>query len=421
MSTLSRQHPLDAPLPAEVVVGGMGRWLGYRRYPVFGGPWLRGRALVFAGPIGLMALAAGVGNGALSGNRAHGIEVGVLLFLAFMSMAFAGPLLAGWVRRRGWPERRERVAVLLAVLLGMALAWTVDRRVSDRLEETAPVKTVSVTDGVPPAPRPPGPGESRREVVLAVEPGPGVVLVNVMARLTIYFLLGGGLALIAYFGEGRRREQARQQQVLAAERGARQASELKLGVLQAQVEPHFLFNTLAAVRSVIREDPPRAEATLDALVDYLRAAIPRLRRSDDALEATLGRQLELCRAYLAVMQLRMGDRLAVEVQVDAALASLPFPPLMLISLVENAIKHGLEPKRGAGRLTISARRDGAQLEVEVRDDGVGLGELPGSGVGLANIREQLALRYGQRGRLEVRNAPGGGVLARLTVPLDGAP
>lgn len=235
-----------------------------------------------------------------------------------------------------------------------------------------------------------------------MQPGPGVVLVNALARLTIYFLLGGGLALIAYFGEGRRREQAHQQPALAAERGARQASELKLGVLQVQVEPYFLFNTLAAMRPVIREDPARAEATLDALVDYLRAAIPRLRRRDDALDAALGRQLELCRAYLAVLQLTMGDRLAVEEQVDAALASLPLPPLMLIALVENAIKHGLEPKRGAGRLTISARRDGAQLKVEVRDDGVGLGELPGSGVGLANIREQLALRYGGRGSLEVR-------------------
>jgi two-component sensor histidine kinase len=417
----TRHHPLDAPLPAEVVVGGMGRWLGYRRYPVFGGPWLRGRVLVFAGPIGLMALAAGVGNGALSGDPAHGIEVGVLLFVAFMSMAFAGPVLAGWVRRRGWPERRERPAVLLAVLLGMALAWTVDRLVSERLEATAPVKAVRTTGDAAPVPRPPTPGETRREVVLAVQPGPGVVLVNALARLTIYFLLGGGLALVGYFGEGRRREQARQRHALAAERSARQVSEMKLGVLQAQVEPHFLFNTLAAVRSVVREDPARAEATLDALVDYLRAAIPRLRRGDDALEATLGRQLELCRAYLAVMRLRMGERLAVDVQVDAALAALPFPPLMLISLVENAIKHGLEPKRGAGRLTIAARRAGGQLEVDVLDDGVGLSELPGSGVGLANIREQLALRYGGRGSLEVRNAPGGGVLARLTVPLEGTP
>lgn len=95
----TRQHPLDAPLPAEVVVGGMGRWPGCRRYPVFGGPRLRGRVLVFAGPIGLTALAAGVGNGALSGKPAYGIEVGVLLFLAFMSMGFAGPPGPGKSRR----------------------------------------------------------------------------------------------------------------------------------------------------------------------------------------------------------------------------------------------------------------------------------------------------------------------------------
>jgi sensor histidine kinase YesM len=212
---------------------------------------------------------------------------------------------------------------------------------------------------------------------------------------------------------------------------------MRLSVLAAQVEPHFLFNTLAGVRSAIVTDPARASEMIDRLSDYLRAAIPRL-RSDGGAEATLGSQLELARAYLGLMAARL-PRLGFAIDVPAELARAPFPPLMLISLAENAVKHGVEPKIGPARIEIGARRTGdGRLEVSVADDGAGFdagtaagpgadgtahgGEgrsagAAGSGLGLTNIRERLAQMYGARAALELRMRREGGVLATLTIPL----
>ena len=188
-------------------------------------------------------------------------------------------------------------------------------------------------------------------------------------------------------------------------------------VMQAQVEPHFLFNTLASVRALVRQDPAQAEATLDALVDFLRATIPKL-REDRGLHATLGQQLDLCSSYLALMQVRMGGRLTYDVRAYEALRAVPFPPSLLITLVENAIKHGIEPRPGPGRIEIDAVRDGDALRVQVRDDGAGLQPGLSTGVGLANVREQLAARYGARAAFVLSPAAEGrGVCAEIRVPL----
>jgi signal transduction histidine kinase len=187
----------------------------------------------------------------------------------------------------------------------------------------------------------------------------------------------------------------------------------RLQVLRAQVEPHFLYNSLANVQYLIRNDAPAAEAMLSALIDYLRHALPRMREAT----STLGEEVALARSYLDVLRIRMGGRLGVSVDVPPALASHPFPPLLLISLVENAIKHGLEPKPGAGQLTIAARQDGQSLHVSVRDDGVGFGSAGGTGIGLRNIRETLASLFGHSGKLTVEPGEHGGVTATIEVPL----
>jgi sensor histidine kinase YesM len=238
----------------------------------------------------------------------------------------------------------------------------------------------------------------------------------------VYAALGGGFALRAYFAEGSRLRALQHAQELESLRRAKQEGDLRLGVLQAQVEPHFLFNTLASVRSMVREEPARAEAAIDALVDYLRATIPRLRADGTSLDTPLAMQFEVCRSYLALMRARMGERLRVSIDLPPALAGAPFPPLLLLTLVENAIKHGIEPRPGPGHVWLAARRiesgGGALLEVEVGDDGAGLGAAMGHGVGLANVRAQLATRYGARAGLEVSGRAGGGVLATLRVPLE---
>jgi hypothetical protein len=158
--------------------------------------------------------------------------------------------------------------------------------------------------------------------------------------------------------------------------------------------------------------PQQGRAMLRNLIDYLRSALPQMREP----ESTLGRELALARAYLNVQQIRMGDRLRVEIGVPHDLLDASLPPMMLLTLAENAIKHGLGPKREGGTLSISARRVNDRLEVEVSDDGVGLTIGAGTGRGLSNTRARLATMFGANGALNVDNNDAGGVRAVLVLP-----
>jgi LytS/YehU family sensor histidine kinase len=193
----------------------------------------------------------------------------------------------------------------------------------------------------------------------------------------------------------------------------RKLTEAQMATLQAQVEPHFLFNTLALIGQLIETDPPEAARIHAYLIDYLRATLPQMRANGGG---TLGKQVELSRAYLAIMQARMKERLAVQFNVPDFLGSAPFPPMMLLILIENAIKHGLEPKIEGGRIEVSARVVHATLHVDVRDNGAGFNPLSDDGVGLANVRERLRLLYGASGELVIEAPPEGGTLASVRVP-----
>ena len=193
----------------------------------------------------------------------------------------------------------------------------------------------------------------------------------------------------------------------------RRLVEAQMATLQAQIEPHFLFNTLALIGQLIETDPPQAAKVHMHLIDYLRATMPQLRSSGGG---TLGRQVELSRAYLAIMQARMKDRLAVSFDVPEYLDQAPFPPMMLPTLIENAIKHGLEPKIEGGRIDVRAFLIDGKLQVDVRDNGVGFNMHAGDGVGLANIRERLHLLYGSDAELVIEAPVEGGALASIRVP-----
>ena len=196
---------------------------------------------------------------------------------------------------------------------------------------------------------------------------------------------------------------------------SKQAIEAELKLMQAQVEPHFLFNTLASVQFLAETDPPKASLMLGHLIAYLRAALPQLRSNS----STLGQESELARAYLSIMQMRMGKRLAFTIDVPEELRSHRFPPMLLMSLVENAIIHGVEPQAEGGTVRLEARRETNRLSVSVADDGRGLGESIGNGVGLTNLRGRLAALYAEeaRFRLEERSPHG----ARATVELPYEP
>ena len=193
-------------------------------------------------------------------------------------------------------------------------------------------------------------------------------------------------------------------------------------LLQAQIEPHFLFNTLASIDHLIEVDPPRASQMQKNLIALLRASMPSMRPSGQggqgAWARDLGGELAVIRPYLEILKVRMEERLATQIEVPEGLESAEFPPMMVQTLVENAIKHGLEPKPEGGTLSLKAEVRHGKLAVTVADTGLGFGKAPtaGTGVGLANIRERLALLYGRQAALSISENPGGGTRATITVP-----
>ncbi|MET3134221.1 hypothetical protein AAKU55_004516 [Oxalobacteraceae bacterium GrIS 1.11] len=204
----------------------------------------------------------------------------------------------------------------------------------------------------------------------------------------------------------------------AAERESmqRQLSEAKMQMMQAQVEPHFLFNTLASVEHLIETNPPRASAMQRSLIQYLRAVLPQMR--ENAVITNLGREVDMVQAYLNLLKMRMEERLSVVFQIPDGLRSAAFPPMMLQSMVENAIKHGLECKPEGGTLTVRAEVAHNRLRVSVTDDGLGFGAVPSdsTGLGLPTIRERLKLLHGDQASLLIAPNQPSGVCATIEVP-----
>jgi sensor histidine kinase YesM len=204
-------------------------------------------------------------------------------------------------------------------------------------------------------------------------------------------------------------------QQLADLRNAALAAELK--ALQAQVEPHFLYNTLANTRYLARHQPPRAVEMLEHLIAYLHSALPDMRSQT----STLGREFELAGHYLALMAIRFGERLQYRLDCPSDLAAAPMPPLLLMTLVENAVRHGVEPKPGTVRIAVTAVRREDMLTIVVADDGAGISETTlGSGVGLRNLRQRLQALYGTHAGFVLRRGDGGVTEAVLTLPAAAA-
>ena len=192
----------------------------------------------------------------------------------------------------------------------------------------------------------------------------------------------------------------------------RQMLEARLAALQGQIEPHFLFNTLANTRALIHQDAATAEQMLNHLIAYLRAAMPDMRLST----TTLRQELDRAAAYLQIFQIRLGPRFQFSVQTAEDVQACLIPPLAVMSLVENAIKHGIEPKPGEVRIDISAIKDAGQLHIVVSDNGLGFQNELGSGVGLLNVQERLSALFGEQAQLHLQPGAEGGVCASLMLP-----
>jgi signal transduction histidine kinase len=233
-------------------------------------------------------------------------------------------------------------------------------------------------------------------------------------------LVGPWVAVAALF---RKIESAMRSQAMSFELERSQlehnALDSRLRLLQAQVEPHFLFNTLANVRELVDSGSPQASTVLDSLIAYLRAAVPRLHEPT----STMAQEVQLVRAYLELMHMRMPDRLHFELQVDTAAMELRCPPTTLLTLVENAVRHGIDPSEEGGRIEVRVRLQDGRCLAEVRDTGVGLqssGE--GAGTGLATLRERLQLVFGSDARLRISSLVPHGTSVEVDFPAQaGAP
>jgi hypothetical protein len=204
---------------------------------------------------------------------------------------------------------------------------------------------------------------------------------------------------------------------LEKSRYEQQATQTRMSLLQAQVQPHFLFNTLANVRELVATGSPNAPKVLDSLIAYLKAAVPRL---NEPL-ATMGQEVELARSYLEVMHMRMPDRLQYSIHADEEANALRCPPMTLLTLVENAMRHGIDPTEDGGRIDVRVHIVSGCCCVQVTDTGRGLATGSGGlGTGLANLRERLTLAFGDRVKLQLVPVTPRGVTAELLFPVNAA-
>jgi hypothetical protein len=309
--------------------------------------------------------------------RWYKVNLFVSAFIAF-GIHIAFELLIRWLgeaRIRSWPEGRRALFFTGVPLAGVAVLWPLS------------VKLMGYSFS--------GPG------------GAGGAEPRVNIGFLVFALMFS-LVMFLYFGGKARLEAAN-----------RRAAEAQLRLLQGQIEPHFLFNTLANVVGLIDADPARARRMLESFIDYLRGSLGGLRNQAH----TLGQELALVDAYLRVLALRMDGRLRVRLEVPPELHAVALPAVLVQPLVENAIQHGLEPKVEGGEVCVRAQVQGARLRIDVLDNGLGLEAAAtagrrsrGAGAALANIRERLHAAYGSTASLLIENRPEGGVRASLLLP-----
>lgn len=340
--------------------------------------------------------------GALTWKRAALSAIVAVLAAAVLNPAFSVPfgVLLG---------RMVFIAALLLLAFGAAAAWPPGRMPPWLAQVLAVVVAAPVA------------------TLLAYLPSVGGDLTAMLAhegRVMGFIYITGTVLFIApllAFGAlyRERDAQARSAQLaFALERSTleKEALDARLKLLQAQIEPHFLFNTLANVQALVESGSPQAAPVLKSLISYLRAAMPRLQ----AGASTLANEIALVRAYLELMRMRMPDRLDFSIDVAEEIAAHEFLPMSVLTLVENAVRHGIDPGESGGRIDVSARREagGAAIRIVVADTGAGMSESAVSGTGLTNLESRLRGRFGAAARLELHDAQPHGLSAEIVFPSD---
>lgn len=339
------------------------------------------------------------------------------LFLAFWAVASVS-LYALHPRLSILESALLSLTFILAIGFGLLSAWFGHSRYKGPLYKAAIITVVLAVAGA----------TGGAFLAMAMGDQTGVIGMDTMQQ---FFAKSGAKVLIAGLVVGlvyavfmvsviRYRRQQLQERNAELEARAREEhlvrslTDAKLKLMQAQVEPHFLFNTLSSVKQLAGHKAPEAAQLTGNLITFLRAGLSGLRGE----QATLGSELDMAAAYLAIMQTRMGDRLRVRVDAPEDLRGLRIPPAMVISLVENAIKHGLEPSLSGGEIAVTARAISGGVEITVADTGLGMSDIPGGGVGLANIRERIAALFGDKATLELSENVPHGFVASMKLPVS---
>ncbi len=431
MSQLEKKIDLpDQPLP-DKLISKLGSWsVRAQHYPIFSQTWFRYRALSFALPMGVLAfilisLSVLI---SLEPRITPNQEKPHLMFLIIYCGVAINLLLGRWlaclIRRLRWPEKKEKISIAAALLLGLSLSVAITESADKVLEKkevvSAPINKENEKKAA-------NKDKVRIGVIMADEPDSinrkGIA--NIIFWLILMTWWGGVFDFIAYLRQGRALEEAMIQEKLDKYRRERNQAQMRLSVLASQVEPHFLFNTLSGVRAAMLSDPARGVVIIDHLVDYLRSTIPQMRDDGNLMLTTVQNQFESVQAYLGVIHTRI-PRLSFTVNCPAELKDCVVPPLMLISLVENAVKHGIEPKKGPVEIIVTASKEKAhdaatvdQLRLSVADNGVGFGNTSsGTGIGLTNIRERLKQLYGDDAALTLSMREQGGIEASISLPIS---
>lgn len=390
----------ERPLPHSMATKLAGWSALAHQYPIFSKTWFVYRMRSYLAPLAMMALVLVVL--AIVATPSAAGPYSIRFYFAFVAIWLAvalalslGRALAVLVYLRKWQPRREAAAIICALLFGVlvALSLTPFARVA---QEPAP-----------------GHVPTTKEIQEVREDR----IINLIVWFPVLVWLGGSFDLVAYFRQRGLRREAELQAQVEHYKHQRNEVEGQLSVLASQVEPHFLFNTLSGVRAAMLSDPARGIVMIDHLIDYLRSTIPQLRADRACTYVALGSQLDSVQAYLGIIQARM-PRLRACVECPPELRGAAIPPLMLITLVENAVKHGIEPKKGPALIRVTAVcSDAGVLELSVADDGVGFAAASGSGIGLSNIRERLKHLYDDAAALSLRTGDAGGVVASIVLPM----
>lgn len=455
MNTMQKNKPelTEQPLPGTIITK-LASWsVKAQHYPTFSQTWFKYRALGFALPMGVVAcIMAGISilialEPRVAGGDVKPYAMFFVVYLGLTTTLLLGRWLATLVRKRQLPSRQEQIGIAIALVLGVAIGFGITRSAeyflnpeAKQLRQNARNTPISNDTSASKASEAVtnqaknnnirNDDSQNKQVAIGVyiddeknsSPQKKENMANTIIWLVLLVWWGGLFDFIAYFKQGRVIQEALMQEKLERYQRERNQAQMRLSVLASQVEPHFLFNTLSGVRAAMLSDPARGVVIIDHLVDYLRSTIPQMRSDGNLKLATLSNQFASIKAYLGVIHTRI-PRLQFRVESEAQLNDCVVPPLMLISLVENAVKHGIEPKKGAVEIIVTAKKlqenEREYVRISVADNGVGFGgTTSGSGIGLSNIRERLKQLYGDEARLELAMREPDGIEASIVLPLS---